>query len=56
MNNKKYINAGLDWALTSKAKESLEKLIRSGFDYDLAYAILEEELPEKEMYELPTED
>ena len=53
MTNKKYINKGLDWALSKKAQKLLQELIDAGADFDLAYAILEEELTENDLYDLP---
>lgn len=49
----KSLNESMAWALTKEAKEALKRLVESGLDYDLAYAILEEQWPEDELYELP---
>jgi hypothetical protein len=48
-----FINDSLVWALSEEARQELYRLINSGIDFDLAYAILEERWPEEELYSLP---
>lgn len=54
MDNSPYV--GISWALTAKATKLKDELMASGFDYDLAMAYLEVNLPEGEIYELPEND
>lgn len=53
-NNSPY--AGTIWALTTKALKLKADLIASGFDPDLAMAYVENNLSEKEIYELPEKE
>lgn len=46
---------GLDWALTPKAKEEIAELVRSGLDFDLAFALVDHQVltgerPEADVY------
>lgn len=50
---KKPLNEGLVWALTDKAKKELERLIRAGLDFDLAFVIIEETWSETDVFDLP---
>jgi len=52
MTRNKYINSGLEWALTPQASMLLDYLLKLGMDYDLAYAVLEVKLSEEEIYDL----
>lgn len=52
MANNKFIMEPLEGYLTPKAKVQLEALLASGLDKDLAMALLEANLTDKDIYEL----
>lgn len=49
----KLLNLGLIWALTEKAHAEWLGLIQLGYDPDLAFAMIEENWPEDEIFDLP---
>jgi len=48
--NFKFLCEGLEWTLSDEAKQALMEMIEGGIDKDLAFAILEENMTEEEMY------
>lgn len=56
MTNSKFLNEKIVWALKPEAEKCLEDLVRMGFDRDLALTMMENVLPDTEIYSLPDDE
>jgi hypothetical protein len=52
----KNLNDKIMWAVTDKARNTVQRLVKMGMDADLALNILERIWPESWVYNLPDED
>lgn len=52
----KYLKSKYEWALRPQCQSLLEDLVRLGLDRDLAFSVMESNLPEHVLYVLDEED
>lgn len=51
-----FLNQDLEWALNVEAKECLHELVALGIDPDLALSVMQELLPDTQLYALEDDD
>lgn len=54
MDNSKLLCAWVSGYLTTEAQAMVDRLMSKGIDQDLAFAIVESQMPEVDIYELPS--